>query len=147
MVESFVNDLSGRQKRWFAHAIGGMISADGKVAEAEKEYLREAVSFLDDTKDVTDILHEVDSGDLPELKPLAVGRELGFQMLSTLVVIANADRELSESEQNYLRKIGTLLEFPSDFVEDVVKWAQTLVTAAAEEHRLAQVAMSLSMNS
>ncbi|CAM2010965.1 tellurite resistance TerB family protein [Acanthopleuribacter pedis] len=147
MVESFVNELSGRQKRWFAHAIGGMISADGKVAEGEKEYLREAISFLDDTKDVTDILHEVDKGDLPELKPLAVGRELGFHMLSTLVVIANADRELSQSEQDYLRKIGTLLEFPADFVEDVVKWAQTLVKAAAEEHRLAQRAMSLSMNS
>ncbi len=145
MVESFVNELSGRQKRWFAHAIGGMISADGKVADAEKEYLREAVSFLEDTKDVTEILHEVDQGSLPELKPLAVGRELGFHMLSTLVVIANADRELSDAEVAYLRKIGTLLEFPNDFVEEVVQWAQTLVKAAAEEHRLAQRAMSLAM--
>ena len=40
--------MSIEEKIWFARAIAGMIVADGRVDDSELEFLKEAISFLED---------------------------------------------------------------------------------------------------
>ena len=44
--------MSIEEKIWFARAIAGMIVADGRVVDSELEFLKEAISFLEDRDQV-----------------------------------------------------------------------------------------------
>ena len=44
--------MSIEEKIWFARAIAGMIVADGRVDDSELEFLKEAISFLEDRDQV-----------------------------------------------------------------------------------------------
>ena len=48
--------MSIEEKIWFARAIAGMIVADGRVDDSELEFLKEAISFLEDRDQVNGIM-------------------------------------------------------------------------------------------
>ena len=51
-----VEHMSSEEKIWFASSIAGMIVADGRADQTELEFLKEAINFLDNKEEISQIM-------------------------------------------------------------------------------------------
>ena len=79
--------MSVEEKIWFARAIAGMIVADGRVDDSELEFLKEAISFLEDRDQVNGIMTVVRQG--KTLLLLSYHERIFFGKLLLFICITN----------------------------------------------------------
>ncbi len=55
-MASLAESLPPPVRIWFAFAVAGIITADGVVTEAELDFLREVINFLDTVDDINQVV-------------------------------------------------------------------------------------------
>ncbi len=137
-----VSSISPEAKKWFSHAIAGIICADKQVDDSELKYLKEAISFLDDPEEIQKLVAMVKQKALPELSILKLDREPAFFMLRHLTCITVSDGKLASSEGQFLKKIGLRLGFEIPFINELIQWAKQQALLDKELEKIWEVAKS-----
>lgn len=132
----FVQTLPPDAKKWLAHAIAGMICADGVVDKSEMEYLREAINFLENVDEINVLVEIVKKKEKPVLQILKIDRKPAFQLLSHLARLSIVDGHLSQPEVEFLKYAGSRLGFSSDFCLEVGKWVHNYLGVVKMEKTL-----------
>ena len=122
-----VEHMSSAEKNWFASSIAGMIVADGRADQTELEFLKEAINFLDNKEEISQIMAIVKNGTPPELSPLEIDSKQAFLMLKYLSQLMVADSDLSSKEIEYFLIIGRLLGFSNEILAKFWKSARSLL--------------------
>ncbi len=87
LLTSTVNELSSKQKFWFASSIAGMVGADGHAHREELDFLKKAINFLDSEDQIHEIISMVkglQKGFSPPLGKLTLEPRLAFFILKYL---------------------------------------------------------------
>jgi hypothetical protein len=109
-----VKTLPKEKKDWLAHAICGMVCADGKVDEIETELLKKALGFLDNKEAVMALIQKVEKRTIPKLSQLRdVPRGEAFRIYLFLGRMALTDSRVTSEEIEHLTYIGGKLGFPN----------------------------------
>ena len=108
--------MSIEEKIWFARAIAGMIVADGRVDDSELEFLKEAISFLEDRDQVNGIMTVVRQGKTPSLEARKIDPKQSFIILKYLAELMVVDGKMSETEITFFVYAGGLLGFTSNIL-------------------------------
>ncbi len=124
MANSPIQSMSRDEKRWFAHAIAGMICADGAVDASELAYLKEAVGFLEDEAEINALVKTVKSKQMPHIEPIRMDNQLAFVLLKHLAGLSITDGKLTNSEVKYFKKLGGLLGFPENILQKIISTAR-----------------------
>ena len=119
-----VSVLSDEEKLWFAQAIAGMVIADGRVDNAEVEFVKTAIGFLSNQEDVVSIMAVIKQNKIPTLGVSKIEPKASFVMLKYLAEIMVADHRLSESEVLFFNQVGKLLGFSPTILERLWKTAR-----------------------
>ena len=122
-----VEHMSSAEKNWFASSIAGMIVADGRADQTELEFLKEAINFLDNKEEISQIMAIVKNGTPPELSPLEIDSKQAFLMLKYLSQLMVADSDLSSKEIEYFLITGRLLGFSNEILAKFWKSARSLL--------------------
>ena len=122
-----VEHMSSAEKNWFASSIAGMIVADGRADQTELEFLKEAINFLDNKDEISQIMAIVKSGTLPELSPLEIDSKQAFLMLKYLAQLMVADSDLSSKEIEFFLVTGKFLGFSDEILSKFWKSARSLL--------------------
>ena len=122
--ESAIEKMSSEIKRWFAKAIVGMILADGRVDNAEIEYLNDIIGYFDD-KEINDLIEAmVEKRELPVLEPIDVLTHEALEILKHLTVLSVVDEDLDSAEKDFLKYVATQLGLPPDIAARFLSLAQ-----------------------
>jgi len=119
-----VSVLSDEEKLWFAQAIAGMVIADGRVDNAEVEFVKAAIGFLSNREDAASIMAVIKQNKIPTLGVSKIESKASFVMLKYLAEIMVADHRLSESEVLFFNQVGKLLGFSPTILERLWKTAR-----------------------
>ena len=122
-----VEHMSSVEKNWFASSIAGMIVADGRADQTELEFLKEAINFLDNKEEISQIMAIVKNGKPPELSPLEIDSKQAFLMLKYLAQLMVADSDLSSKEIEYFLLTGRFLGFSDEILAKFWKSARSLL--------------------
>ncbi|MBF0352232.1 MAG: hypothetical protein HQM11_14460 [SAR324 cluster bacterium] len=136
MDKQLLENLSAEAKTWLAHAIAGMISADGVVDKSEMVFLRDAIGFMENVEDVNALVNMVKAKEKPELQNLKIDRKNAFLIYCELGRLAVVDQKLSVPEVEFLKYAGSKLGFPEMFCNELVKWAYELMSVLKQETQL-----------
>lgn len=118
---SFVENLSVTGKLWFAKAILGAVTSDGRVDKEELLFLKQAISFLDDIEEIKKLIEAAKRREIPELTQRKdFSRDVAFKMMMCLCQIVSYDGEISEGEDLFIREIGRKLGFDHGFIEKTI---------------------------
>jgi hypothetical protein len=117
------------EKIWFANAIAGMIVADGRVDDSELEFLKEAISFLEDRDQVNGIMAVVREGKTPSLEARKIDPRQSFIILKYLAELMVVDGKMSETEITFFVYAGNLLGFTSNILTKLWKTARSMLEA------------------
>ncbi|MGA1644873.1 MAG: DUF2225 domain-containing protein [bacterium] len=121
--------MSVEEKIWFARAIAGMIVADGRVDDSELEFLKEAISFLEDRDQVNGIMAVVRQGKTPSLEARKIDPKQSFIILKYLAELMVVDGKMSETEITFFVYAGGLLGFTSNILTKLWKTARSMLEA------------------
>ncbi len=116
-----IASLSKKEKQWLAKAVAGMICADGRVDSTEMRFLKEAISFLDDRKDIGNLLEMVKKRKMPDLMEIDIDSKQSLEILRLLAAISIADGRLSPSEVTYFKQVGNLMKVPETILHRILK--------------------------
>ena len=122
-----VEHMSSAEKNWFASSIAGMIVADGRADQTELEFLKEAINFLDNKDEISQIMAIVKNGTLPNLSPLEIDSKQAFLMLKYLAQLMVADSDLSSKEIEFFLLVGKFLGFSDEILSKFWKSARSLL--------------------
>lgn len=139
MDDAIYEKLSGEEKKWVAHAVAGMVLADGTVDSSELVYLGKAISFLGEQKTIDELIEMVKERKLPPLRALVTKGASAYQMLKLLASVAGADGKFSRSEADFLKLAGKQIGLDSSFVADVLKLAKLSAEYNKEDARLENI--------
>ena len=142
LPEFEVNLLTPEAKKWFSHAIAGIICADKQVDDSELKYLKEAIGFLDDPEEIQKLVEMVKKKALPELSILKLDRLPAFFILRHLTSITVSDGKLAASEGQFLKKVGLRLGFEIPFINELIQWAKQQALLDKELEKIWKVAKS-----
>lgn len=121
--------LSLEEKIWFARAIAGMVVADGRVDDSELEFLRDAISFLEDKDQVNKIMGIVRQNKTPSLEPRRIDPKQSFIILKYLAELMVVDGKMSETEITFFVYAGNLLGFTEKILTKLWKTARAMLEA------------------
>lgn len=113
--------MSLNEKRWFAYAIASMVCVDGRVDPQEQAYLKHAIAFLNNKKEITTLLQKVQTQDISELWPIRFQPQVAMDILKHLAGLTVIDGELSELEIDYFQHIGRLLGVSNERTEKILQ--------------------------
>ena len=122
-----VEHMSSSEKNWFASSIAGMIVADGHADQTELDFLKEAINFLDNKEEISQIMAIIKNGNLPELSPLEIDPKQAFLMLKYLSQLMVADSDLSSKEIEFFISTGRFLGFSNEILAKFWKSARSLL--------------------
>ena len=122
-----VEAMSSAEKTWFARSIAGMVVADGHTDKSEMEFLKEAISFLDDKDEVNNIMKVIKEGKIPEMDSLEIDPKQAFLMLKYLAQLMVADSDLATKEISFFLFSGKLLGFNNEILTKFWKSARALL--------------------
>ena len=142
MASAFIKSLPESAKVWFAHAVAGVILADGKVNEDELFYLKGTIMFLGDHQEVKNIIEMVKAKKQPELDRLNIDRKTAIHIFIELVKLTVTDDKLSKEEAQYFTSIGAHLGFDAIFSKKVLEWG----TKFCEVNREMKMLMKIGEN-
>ncbi len=127
-----LSTLSSGQKRWLARAIAGVIVVDEVVDKSEIVYLKEAISFLENEKEVSELVAQVKGKVCPPLGNLEIKHKLAGRLLMNLAQITIVDNKFSRQEAEYLKEVGAKMKVQGKFTQEVLTW----IHAVLEVHKL-----------
>ena len=122
-----VEEMSAAEKTWFAHSIAGMVVADGRADQSEMNFLREAINFLHDKDEISNIMSVIKAGKIPEMGPLDIDPKQAFLMLKYLAQLMVADADLATKEISFFILSGKLLGFNNNILTKFWKSARALL--------------------
>lgn len=132
-----MEDLKAPQnKHWLSWAIAGLISADGKIKNAEMEHLRMLFANFCEPA-----VSEVIVGTIKEKKKISLevlpleDRRLVANIIKHLVSISIEDGEVDSEERKYLQYIGEKLGLPGQAISRVIAWQKGEFIKQAESRR------------
>lgn len=121
--DKFIQQLSTEEKRWIAHAIAGIIGADGQVTNEEMLHLRHAIGFLENVQEIETLVQVVKERKIPKLQSLkTVNRKIATKLMFYLGSIVVSDDKLSRSEAEFFKYVGSKLGFDLRYSHDVLQW-------------------------
>lgn len=118
-----VAKMTDPQREWFATAMIAMILADGDIAKNEVESLMQAISFVKNPNAVERLKKFVHFHEAPTLAPFHGWEhepKSRAMMLIDLMAVAIADRDFSPKEREQFHRIGALLGFPDQRVDELI---------------------------
>ena len=119
-----VDAFDSETKRWFAYAIAGMIASDGRVDDAEVGYLKEAIEFLEDPNEVTQLVNAVKTNRSFNLSPLNCDSKQAFGMLKHIAGLSISDGKLTSHEIKFFKDTGRNLGFPQEVLNKIITMAR-----------------------
>jgi hypothetical protein len=109
------NEYEEDVKVWIAHAICGMVCADGVVDDIELDFLKRTLGFIGQRDIVLDLVSRVQKKEVIELIQLrGLERDSAYRIFLFLGQLALSDAELTDGEILYLDHIGKQMGFPSE---------------------------------
>ena len=121
----FVNNLSATGKKWFANAVLGAVTSDGRVDKEELVFLKRAISFLDDIDEVKELIEAAKNRVVPELSQRKdFSRDTAFKMVMCLCEIVSYDGDVSDGEEQFVRETSRKLGFDFYFVEKIMAYTK-----------------------
>jgi uncharacterized tellurite resistance protein B-like protein len=118
-----VAKMTDQQREWFASAMVSMILADGSVTKDEVESLMQAIHFVKNPQAVERLKKFIHFQAPPNLTPFHGWEhepKSRAMILVDLMSVAIADRNFSEKERDQFHRIGTLLGFPNQRVDELI---------------------------
>jgi len=143
---SFVAGLSPEAKKWYALAIVGAVASDGVIEDDEMQFLKIAIKFLDDVKDIHNLLLYAKEKKIPKLTQLrSVTRANAFRLIIALGKIVIEDDKMAPSEAEYLESVAAKLGFDEKvsgmyitFLKESIRLALMRKKVRDEEQRMKQ---------
>lgn len=134
---NFTQQMSPQTKKWYAMSIAGAVTSDGVVDDEELEYLKIAISFLDDPNDINEIVTMAKERKVPRLGQLRnVRRQDAFRILLALAKIVAADNVITNGEKNYITMACGKLGFSKIFAKKLFTWLDANIGLNLERERL-----------
>jgi len=124
MEDPVVETMSPETKKWFAHAVVGMIWADGRIHQNEIKYLRGVLGFLKDKELIQSVLEMIKQNMIPPLTSLQVDINEAIAIMKHLTSISIVDEELAQSEETFLKDVAEKLNLPVDLPEKFITLAK-----------------------
>ncbi len=124
MAQSLVEILPPKVKVWFAHAVAGLITADGIVTESELVFLRDTINFLENVEEINQVVGIVKNKEKPILQTINTDPKTAAMILIHLATIAIADGSLDPSEADYFKYVGKKLGFDATYSEEILQWGK-----------------------
>ncbi|MBF0288242.1 MAG: TerB family tellurite resistance protein [SAR324 cluster bacterium] len=124
MAQSLVELLPPKVKVWFAHAVAGLITADGVVTESELVFLRETINFLENVDEINQVVGEVKNKERPVLQTINTDSNTAAMILIHLASIAIADGSIDQAEVDYFKYVGKKLGFDPAYSEEILQWGK-----------------------
>ena len=118
-----IDKMTEPQREWFASAMIAMILADGGIEKNEVEALMQAISFVKNPHAVDRLKKFIHFMAPPTLSPFhGWEHEHKYRalMLIDLMTVAIADRNFSPKEREQFHRIGALLGFPDNKVNELI---------------------------
>lgn len=118
-----IQQMDERQKEWFATAMVSMVLADGNVTQTEADSLMNSLSFVQSPEALDRLKKYLQHKTMPNL-PAFSGWSKNLKARALLLVdlleVAISDRDLSPTERDQFYRIGKLLGFNAQQVEQFV---------------------------
>lgn len=127
MSQALIESLPSEVKIWLAHAVAGVITADGIVTESELEFLRETINFLESVDDINSVVSIVKNKEKPALKTLKTDPKTAAKILIHLATIAITDGKLDPSEVDFFKYVGKKMGFEWSFSEEILNWGKDYI--------------------
>ena len=125
-IENFqvpLDKLTSEQKNWYAKVLIATIMLDGLVDDSELQFLKAAMSFLDNKKDQQQLVGYVRNKMSPPLsEPPDVPEDILLLIFFEVILIVSADESLSYAEQTHLKNICNLCGFSEDVISKAIEW-------------------------
>lgn len=141
MSQNLIESLPNEVKIWFAHAVAGVITADGVVTESELEFLRETINFLESVDDINSVVNVVKNREKPALKTLKTDPKTAAMILIHLATIAITDGKLDPSEIDFFKYVGKKMGFEWTFSEEILNWGKDYISVNKRKKALLKRAM------
>ena len=123
-----INTMSSDEKRWFAHAMIGMVYADGSVDLTELEHLKAVVGMLASEGEINEMVHAARQKTLTQPR-VKVDQKVAFTILKQLARLSISDGKLSPSEIKFFKALGLSVKFPPSVIEKVIETARKTLDA------------------
>lgn len=118
--DKFLEDLTDKEKKWFARAIIAMVCSDKNVDEEELQFIEMAFDLCQ-TEEELDFLSEfvLDLKSPPMQSFQPTNKLTGYFMLEVLASISLIDGSISPSEIKLITRVAQLLGFEEKFATEV----------------------------
>ncbi|MCG8333445.1 MAG: hypothetical protein MJE63_02945 [Proteobacteria bacterium] len=125
-IENFhvpLDKLNSEQKKWYAKVLIATIMLDGLIEDTELQFLKAAMSFLDNKKDQQQLVGYVRNKMSPPItEPPGIPEEILLLIFFEVILIVSADESLSYTEQGHLKNIANICGFDSELLDKAVNW-------------------------
>ena len=105
------NELKTEEKIWFAHAIAGMVVADGRVDKTEKGYLKDSIEILNNREEISLVMSIARKEAKPILNKINIESRTAFNILKYLMELMITDSRVTIKEVNYFIYVGQQIGF------------------------------------
>ncbi|MGK5093141.1 TerB family tellurite resistance protein [Deltaproteobacteria bacterium TL4] len=124
MDREIFSKMNQDQQRWYAKAMIATIMADGRIDEAEEEYLNTIYDQFNQSSEELHQLQKLTKSDKPiELESsVFFPQNLAREVLQTCIAIAISDAEFHSNERRIIEEIGSRLRLSKSEVESVIQW-------------------------
>lgn len=119
--ENFMDDMTDEQKKVFLKALLFACKADGKVDEKEVRYIKRTADKykIDDIKKIFEPITEDQF--FEELSCFSE-RKWALELIKGIFKISLSDYDLSDSELDFIYRIGHKLGIDSTKIEEINNW-------------------------
>ncbi len=124
----FIDAMSSDEKKWFAHAMIGMVYADGTVDNTELEHLKAVVGMLASEGEINEMISAARQKTLTQPR-VKVDQKIAFAILKQLARLSISDGKLSPSEVKFFKTLGLSVKFPPAVIEKVIDTARKTLDA------------------
>lgn len=142
--DDFFQAMPSVARKWFAHAVAGMISADGVVTKDELDYLEKVFQFLERREHIDNLIEMVKKRELPELYQLRdINRKMAHRLMMALARTAISDLKFTKGEAAYLKYACGKLGFNKFICDHLLTWAMDHIALKEREEKIKKLAISM----
>ncbi|MBF0352116.1 MAG: hypothetical protein HQM11_13875 [SAR324 cluster bacterium] len=143
VFQKFIKLLDDHEKEWFAHAIVGVVCADGKITPNEITYLKYLLAFIEDKAMLNRIMSFIQRKEKPKLEILKTSRTKASQLIMYLASVVITDDRLTREEVDYFRYVGSRLGFDPIFSTELIKWGQEFIKLNQLKNKLIKLSLDM----
>lgn len=144
--ETIISTLEPEAKSWFVDALKGIMIIDKRMDDLEIAYLRTILTFLGNKSEAERLLSMMKAKEPTELEPITMEKESAFEILTILMKMAIVDGKLSQSEANYILKVGRLLGFDNGLIRRILAWGKNRVDTENDYKQVKKMVFATQQN-